>query len=112
MKTYILLLLMTLSLSGCSAWGIAKNIISPSDGIQAEVRVAAEANDQVIVGDQKDQDIKGEVVEVNNVETVTNVLDTSPLMLVLLVLGWLLPSPSEIWRGFLNSINFLIRGKK
>jgi len=115
MKKNILLLLMMLSLSGCSGVGLLKGAVSsltPSNGISAEVTVAEEVNEQIVIGNQKEQEIEGENVEVFNTETITNISETSPLLLILLVMGWLLPSPSEIWRGLLNSINFLIRGKR
>jgi len=34
-----------------------------------------------------------------------------PWVMLLLILGWLLPSPTEIWRGFLQAIR-VIRGKE
>jgi hypothetical protein len=50
---------------------------------------------------QADQAISARSVDITNIP---------PWVLLLLILGWLLPSPAEIWNGLLNIPNRL-RGK-
>ena len=45
---------------------------------------------------------EGPVENVQQDNSVTNISELDPLLLILLVLGWLAPSPSEIGRGILK----------
>jgi hypothetical protein len=49
-------------------------------------------------------------VNTEKVDSIT-INEIDPWILLLLVLGWLLPSPQEIWNGFLRMIR-VIRGKE
>ena len=49
-------------------------------------------------------------VNTDSVENI-NINEIPPWVLLLLILGWLLPSPNEIWAGFLRMIR-VIRGKE
>jgi len=40
-----------------------------------------------------------------------NINEIPPWVILLLILGWLLPSPNEMWNGFLRMIR-VIRGKE
>ena len=74
----------------------------------------SESTEQVI----KVETLEGTVEQSNddnkvNTETVEtiNINEIPPWVILLLILGWLLPSPSEIWRGFLRLIR-TARGKE
>jgi hypothetical protein len=45
---------------------------------------------------------EGPVENVQQDNSTTNISEVDPLLLILLVLGWLAPSPSEIGRGLLK----------
>ena len=112
-------------LQGCSALGLVKAVLPGNSGtsVNANTQVGKENTQQAVVNQEntkieadnvnvtkKDNDssITSEKVD-NLVQNNTNV----PMWyLLLLVLGWLLPSPQEIWAGFVNSIERLIHGKK
>jgi hypothetical protein len=101
----------------------------PSFGGSSGTNVAAntqlgKTNNQTI-GNSKSTDqtlkveaISGDVKQSNdenkvNTEKVDSITinEIDPWILLLLVLGWLLPSPQEIWGGFLRMIR-VIRGKE
>lgn len=66
-----------------------------SRGVDAELTVG-----------KKQEEINTEVGNTDNnqkAEEITNYVDNiPPLVLFVLVLGWLLPSPTEMWRGFVS----------
>ena len=66
-------------------------------------------NAELTVGD-KQEDINTKVGETNTIqeaEEITNYVDNiPPMVLFMLVLGWLLPSPSEMWKGLINLFTF------
>ena len=66
-------------------------------------------NTELTVGD-KQEEINTNVGETNTkqqAEEITNYVDNiPPFVLLMLVLGWLLPSPTEMWKGFLNLFSF------
>ena len=85
----------------------------PMVGIDAQI--GAEANRQVIVGDQDRQDYEidaeGDAIVTTNTTkndmqqsfmgnvasvTVTNI---SPLYIIIMVLGWILPTPARMWKA-------------
>ena len=45
---------------------------------------------------------EGDVEEINQDNSTTKITEVDPLLLLLLVLGWLAPSPNEIGRGFIR----------
>lgn len=112
-------------LQGCSALSAAKAILPGKSGtnVNANAQVGKE-NTQQLVGKQENTKIEGENVNVNQTKKETDTsINTSkvdsliqnntnvPLWyLLLLVLGWLLPSPQEIWNGFVGSIERIIHG--
>jgi hypothetical protein len=122
-KFFVAICVMLL-LQGCTALGIAKAIMPGKSGtnVNANAQVGKE-NTQQIVGQQDNTKIEGENVNVSQKENDTSI-NTSKVdslvqnntnvpmwYLLLLVLGWLLPSPQEIWNGFIGSIERLIHGK-
>lgn len=78
--------------------------------VAANVQAGKENNQSVI---DNSSDVSGENVNIDNsqvsssgkVESVKILNQDIPMwVIVLLVLGWMLPSPAEIWRGFLKTI--------
>ena len=78
--------------------------------VAANVQAGKENNQSVI---DNSSDVSGENVNIDNsqvsssgnVETIKILNQDIPMwVIVLLVLGWMLPSPAEIWRGFLKTI--------
>lgn len=45
---------------------------------------------------------EGDVGEVNQDNSTTKITEVDPLLLLLLIVGWLAPSPNEIARGFMK----------
>ena len=94
-----LLLVGVLFLTGCSALDFIPN---PFDG-------GADVNTNAQVGAENTQQI------VANQETITaqsvvqqEIQDIPPWVMILLILGWLLPSPQEIFKGLLYFIDRLL----
>lgn len=111
-------------LQGCTALGLAKAVLPGKSGtnVNANAQVGKE-NTQQVVGQQDNTKIEGENVNVSQKENdssintskvdslIQNNTNVPMWYLLLLVLGWLLPSPQEIWNGFIGSIERLIHGK-
>ena len=96
----------------CTAADLAKvgmAVAKPAaNGINTSAQIGAEANKQVIVGDQSKQEVefkKVESVEYKPTTIANEITNINPLFLALLILGWVLPSPSEIWKGIINTVN-------
>ena len=114
----------TFLIQGCTALGLAKAVMPGKSGtnVNANAQVGKE-NTQQVVGQQDNTKIEGENVNVSQKENdssintskvdslVQNNTNVPMWYLFLLVLGWLLPSPQEIWAGFVNSIERIIHGK-
>jgi len=112
-------------LQGCTALGLAKAVLPSKSGtnVNANAQVGKE-NTQQVVGQQDNTKIEGENVNVSQKENdssintskvdslIQNNTNVPMWYLLLLVLGWLLPSPQEIWAGLVNSIERLIHGTK
>lgn len=97
---------MVLLLTGCSALDIM-SAVSPfsSSGteVNANAQVGAE-NTQQIVGSQETITAQSVVQQ--------QIQDIPPWVMLLLILGWLLPSPNEIFHGLLYFIDRLLGRKK
>ena len=121
----LLLICGIILIQGCTALGLVKAVMPGKSGtnVNANAQVGKE-NTQQVVANQQNTKIEGENVNVSQKENDTSI-NTSKVdslvqnntnvpmwYLLLLVLGWLLPSPQEIWAGFVNSIERLIHGKK
>ena len=98
----VLLLVALLALSGCGG-GPLSLLTGGGPNVAANVQAGKENTQQAVAVQQKTEagrDIiqKTNPVEAENIEEVT--IQQTPLwMLILLILGWLLPSPNEIARG-------------
>jgi len=96
----ILFITVFLFLQGC----MLLDFIKPSSGIQTEI--------EVVAGDKNQEVATGAVVgkkETNNntadaiTQTYNTMNEQAPWwVIVLLVLGWVMPSPSNMWKGFVN----------
>ena len=107
-------ILLSLTLSGCSGLSVLSNLLSPSDAphLEAEANIGkdVESTDKSLV--VKEDTIKGETVEVYKAEKFATVTATEMIyeeripfwIWILVIMGWILPSPIEIYRGLGNLI--------
>ena len=113
----ILLICGIIGLQGCSALKLLRG----GSGVNANAQVGKENTQQAVVN-QENTKIEGENVNVQQKETDTSISTKNVEKLVqnntnvpiwyllLLVVGWLLPSPQEIWAGFVKSLERIIHG--
>lgn len=97
----VLLLVALLALSGCGG-GPLSLLTGGGPNVAANVQAGKENTQQAVAVQQKTEagrDIIQQTnpVEAENIEEV-NIQQTPMWILVLLILGWLLPSPNEIAR--------------
>ena len=96
-------ILLTLLLSSC---GLTSLIPTGGTNVAANTQIGKENNQGV--NTSIDRSVRPTLRPEGPVETVqqdnstTNISEVDPLLLLLLVLGWLAPSPSEIGRGILK----------
>ena len=105
----IMVIVLTLFLQSCMLWDFVK----PSGGIQTEI--------EVVAGDKNQEVATGAVIgtkETNNntadaiTQTYNNVNEAYPWWVVaLLILGWVLPSPSQMWKGMVSLLPWKRRGQ-
>ena len=99
----IIVALLTSTLSSC---GLTSLIPTGGTNVAANTQVGQENYQGVTTN--VDRSVKpvlrpeGPVENVQQDNSVTNISELDPLLLILLVLGWLAPSPSEIGRGILK----------
>ena len=102
MKAFLLGLLYA-SIIGCSMLGgtsLLTSALKPDDGVSVDAQIGKE-NTQQVVGQQNET--INEVGGDQNTITVMN--QNIPVWYIfLLILGWMLPSPQEIWRGLKSLI--------
>lgn len=108
----LLLLLALMLMAGCS--GTPLSLLTGGGPNVAANTQLGETNQQVLGTSETTKvdvkDVQGTVQvsnDKNEVSTesgsvIINKTEIDPLLLLLLVLGWLLPSPQEIARGFIN----------
>ena len=92
MSKYLLLLIL-LVIPSCSAVGMAKDLFVKDKGLSVDT--------EIVLGD-KQEEMDVQVGAKQQAEEIINNTNVSIPMMLLLALGWLLPSPSDIWRGFLK----------
>ena len=96
-------LVLTLLLSSC---GLTSLIPTGGTNVAANTQVGAENNQGVNTSiDRSVRPVlrpEGPVDTIQQDNSTTNISEVDPLLLLLLVLGWLAPSPSEIGRGILK----------
>ena len=99
-------LLMLLTLTGCSA--IPSWLMPSSKGVSVTpigTQVAQEATQQAVANQSNQEAGRDVVITETELEAVGEKIfidqDIEPWVLILLVLGWLAPSPSEMGRGLM-----------
>ena len=103
-KQISLLLTLLLALSSCSALDLASGLVGSNDGVQVDVdsQIGRENTRQAVVGSTQNEvegDQTNSKVVVEGAKEVTLNESPSVWFIILLVLGWLLPSPNEMARG-------------
>jgi len=101
----IIAVLLTLTLSSCS--GLSSLIpIGGGTNVAANTQIGKENNQGI--NTSVDRSVRpvarseGPVETIDQSNNTTNNTELDPLLLLLLILGWLAPSPSEIGRGILK----------
>ena len=120
MRAATILVALSISLlAGCSMLGALIPGMGGGTNVAANTQVGKENNQTgVVVGDAIKNDLSAvtDLGTLNQAETAiqtsgeTTIQNIPPWVLLLLILGWLLPSPKEIWDGLWN-IPKKIRGK-
>ncbi len=113
---WLLLLCLTITLAACSGLGLVKNIAStvlgPDDGLEVEVdanagQADAEGDDSLaqnantavsLAGGSTEENFEGPVGQVINEAG----LEIHELLLLVLLAGWFIPSPSEMLAGMIR----------
>jgi len=122
LRSVSLLLLMTISLSSCSALaplakdallgGAQKGIEVDANAGQAKTEgddsVAQNANTAVSVDAGKQEVFEGDVGQVIN----ENGIPPYALFLLIMLAGWAIPSPGEMGNGLVRMINALRTGRE
>jgi len=98
----LLLLLACISIAGCSK-GPLSLLTGGGPNVAANVQ-AGKTNTQTIgqtnnISPSVNIRPKARVDKVDQSNNTTNNTEVDPLLIILLILGWLAPSPSEIGRG-------------
>jgi len=86
------------TLSGCAGLGIATK--------GATMLAEATGNAQIEQATEILTDVAGTAVPMAGIVNITN---TNFMLLALLILGWILPSPGEILRTIFNPLGWLIK---
>lgn len=108
----LLALALSLTLSSCGPLTAASSLLGGGDGpkVNANLQVGKENKQAVVDNSSK---VEGENVQVETngfksegmVESVKIMNQDIPMYIIfLLILGWLLPSPQEIWNELLRVI--------
>ena len=108
----LLALTLSLFLSSCGILSGASSLLGGGSGtnVAANTQVGKENNQSVI---DQSADVSGETVSIDNsqvssagpIESVKVLNQDIPTWVIILrSLGWMLPSPHDIWRGFLKTI--------
>lgn len=102
MKKFLILLLLVSSLASCSSLGKAAvgALLDSGPSVSANAQFGKENRQGVVLGTS--EEVRGDkvekVVEAGTIEKV-EVTNTNLWMILLLILGWVLPSPGEIARN-------------
>lgn len=90
-------------LSACSTMDIVKNAGKAVLGGGSDSGLSVDT--ELVVGDKNQQaEVQVGDRSQQQAESIANtqINNISPFVLLLLILGWLLPSPQEIWGGFVS----------
>jgi len=102
-KQILLVSLLTLFLSSCGSAPL-KLLSGGGTNVAANTQIGKEntQNLGVITTTQPKLRVEAPVDKIVQDTSTTKITEVDPLMLLLLVLGWLAPSPNEIGRGLLR----------
>ena len=89
-----------LSLTGCSSLAPLSLLTGGGPNVAANTQIGKTNNQGVNVSSTAPQ-IRPEA-PVDTINQTNNTTEIDPLLLLLLILGWLAPSPNEIGRGILR----------
>ena len=98
MKQRLKIMLLSFVLLGCSMnpVSVVKDLLTDDGGMHVET--------EVVAGD-KTEEINTEIGATSmQAEVITNIQETSPWVLILLVLGWFLPGPGAMWKGIMSLV--------
>jgi hypothetical protein len=99
-------LVLILLLSSCSTGGALSLLTGGGPNVAANTQIGKENNQGVNTSiDRSVRPVlrpEGPVENIQQDNSTTNNTEIDPLLLILLVLGWLAPSPSEMGRGLLK----------
>lgn len=101
----IKVLLLSVLLTGCSTLGMLNPLGGGGPTVNSNAQIGKE-NTQQVVANQENTEISAASVVQNEIQ------DIPPWVMLLLILGWILPSPKEIWVGFLRTILVLLGKRK
>ena len=111
MKRSLLLIVFVISISGCSALSSFIPGMGGGTNVAANTQIGKENNQTgVQVGDVKENKVEAkEIGKLSQAETAIDAANVTinslpPWVLLLIILGWILPSPMEIYRGLINAI--------
>jgi len=108
----VALIMAPLFFSGCSYLGALTSMLpGGGDGVAANVQAGQENTQAVISSEESDSIETGDhsVVTTTEASRANHVSGTQinnelpDWVLLLLILGWVLPGPTEIWRGLVNA---------
>jgi hypothetical protein len=105
-------IVLSLVLASCSGIPSALNPLSGGTNVAANTQIGKENRQSVVSLEQKKEVTAGRDVITKEVETGTvenlDITNTNipPWVILLLILGWLLPTPTEIVRG---TTDFILR---
>ena len=112
------ILILTLFVASCGSSGPLSLLTGGGPNVAANVQAGAE-NTQQVVANQTETTAGRDVVtserqvEASRVETVTITNDRVPPWVLLLgLVGWLLPTPSQMGEGMGKAVMWLFRRKK
>ena len=112
MKRSLLLIALSISiLAGCSALSALVPGMGGGTNVAANTQIGKENNQTgVQVGDVKENKVEAQQIgKLSQAETAIDAANVTinslpPWVLLLIILGWVLPSPMEIYRGLINAI--------
>lgn len=78
---------------GCSGLGTVTNMLKPSKGV--------EVNTELVVGD-KEESNEVRVGDNQQAGVIENIQQAPLHLILLMILGWVMPSPLEMWKGFVR----------
>lgn len=100
MRNLVLVLFLCL-LTNCSALGAASKVIGAIGGGSSD-NSGVQVESELVVGD-KSSSSDVQLGNRLNAETINNIQEASPLIIFLLLLGWILPTPLGMWRYIKNT---------